>query len=472
MTVSTFEAFHPQWLHFKLSANAEYRMRFADRAYQVLRPGNQLAPESNLIRFNTRVNQISTAIISESARWGDTYKSYAYTKDDNWIPELDEVRNNFIPYRSDILVDQLKLAGLYTTLNPAIIKAQGNTLLTDTFAFQGSVNVNLSNPKVNGDVYYTVNNEDPRMTGGSVNPNAIMAGKNVTFDLSTSTPVMARIHFNGVWSVLSQVNFLKKDEDYSNLKVTELMYHPPDVVNGYDTTFGTSLEFIEFKNTGSSYINVSGMRLQGGVSCIFPANSILGPGEFFVAVSKVNPFHYFYNKTASANFSGNFSNSGELIILADPSGNPVISFNYSDLNPWPVEADGQGNSLVAAQLNPTGDPNYPVYWKSSFSAKGSPFADDDISLTVKPVSGNMTLTVFPNPSTDKIYISGLSGIMNQDVHVGLYDLNGRLIFEKQRYQGDGISLRAHGISPGIYLLKVRSGSSMQMKKIVYNPGSY
>jgi hypothetical protein len=472
MTVGSFDIFHPQWLHFKLSANAEYRMCFTDRAYQVLSPGNPLSPESCLARFNTRVNQISTAIISESARWGDTYKSYAYTKDDNWIPELDEVRNNYIPYRSDILITQLKQAGLYTSLDPASIKVQNTAIYADTFAFQGTVSVTLANPKVNGDVYYSLNGEDPRMTGGAINPKAIKAGKSITFNLGTSAPVVARINFNGIWSALTQVNFLKKDEDYSNLKVTELMYHPPDVVSGYDTTFGTSLEYIEFKNTGSSYINVSGMRLQGGVSCVFPANSILGPGEFFVAVSKVNPFHYFYNKTASANFSGNFSNSGELIILADPSGNPVIAFNYSDLNPWPVEPDGQGNSLVAAQLNPTGDPNYPVYWKSSFKTKGSPFADDDISLTVKPVSGEMTLTIFPNPSTDRVYISGLQSITNEEVRVGLYDLNGRLIFEKQRFQGEGISLRALGLSPGIYMLKISSGTRMQMKKLVYNPGTF
>ncbi|MFN8207959.1 MAG: CotH kinase family protein [Bacteroidales bacterium] len=471
MTVGSFDIFHPQWLHFKLSANAEYRMRFADRAYQVLRAGNQLSVESNLSRFNTRVNQISTAIISESARWGDTYKSYAYTKDDNWIPELDEVRNDYFPYRSDILVTQLKQAGLYTTLDPAIIKALGTALFVDTFSFQGTVNVSLSNPKVNGDVYYTLNNEDPRMTGGAINPHAIKAGKSISFDLTTSAGVMARIYFNGVWSVLTQVNFLKTNEDYSNLKVTELMYHPPDVVNGYDTVFGTSLEFIEFKNTGTSFINVSGMRLQGGVSCVFPPNSILGPGEFYVAVSKVNPFHYYYNKTASANFSGNLSNSGELIILADPAGNPVIAFNYSDFNPWPAEPDGQGNSLVAAQLNPTGDPNYANYWKASAGTKGSPFADDDISMPVRPLVQDMAISVFPNPSADKVYISGLNGNTREEVRIELYDLNGRLIFERQRYQGEGISLRSQGISPGIYLLKVHSGSMIQMKKLVYNPGS-
>ena len=34
MTMDSFSKFHPQWLHFKLSANKEYRQRFADRAYK------------------------------------------------------------------------------------------------------------------------------------------------------------------------------------------------------------------------------------------------------------------------------------------------------------------------------------------------------------------------------------------------------------------------------------------------------
>ena len=78
MTVDQFEHFHPQWLHHKLCANAEYKQRFADRAMHQLTGNGIWTPERNRERFNNRAGQIDKAIIAESARWGD-YKPSQYT---------------------------------------------------------------------------------------------------------------------------------------------------------------------------------------------------------------------------------------------------------------------------------------------------------------------------------------------------------------------------------------------------------
>jgi hypothetical protein len=64
MSVSGISNFQPQWLHQKLSANYEYRLRFADRAYQQFSSGGVFSPEKCLERFRVRKEQIDTAIIA------------------------------------------------------------------------------------------------------------------------------------------------------------------------------------------------------------------------------------------------------------------------------------------------------------------------------------------------------------------------------------------------------------------------
>ncbi len=71
MTAAGVTSFQPQWLHEKLTANPEYRMRFADRASVRFAPGGVLSPEKCLERFRLRKEQIDMSIIAESARWGD-----------------------------------------------------------------------------------------------------------------------------------------------------------------------------------------------------------------------------------------------------------------------------------------------------------------------------------------------------------------------------------------------------------------
>jgi len=80
MEVNSFEKFHPQWLHFKLSQNAEYRQRFSDRAYRLYYNNGIFTPEKAAALFKNRTLEIDTAVIAESARWGDIGNSVSRTK--------------------------------------------------------------------------------------------------------------------------------------------------------------------------------------------------------------------------------------------------------------------------------------------------------------------------------------------------------------------------------------------------------
>ncbi len=468
MLVSDFQRFHPQWLHEKLTKNPEYRIRFADRAYNYLRAGNVLSPEACLARFDARASQIDFAIISESARWGDSKGTYPVrTKDNHWIPELNKVRTVYFPVRSDILKDQLKTANLLPLVESSIIKVDGNAIQSEYYPFQNSVNIGFQNPNAGGEVYYTLDNTDPRLAGGSKNPAAIKWQTGSDYEVNHSAIIKTRVYLNGVWSALSFTKLLKSNEDYSNLKVTEIMYHPPDVINGTDTIFGTSLEFIEFKNIGSTSINISGMKLDSAIRCVFPANILLGPQQFYVAASKPGTFTDFYGFPPSTNFSGNLSNGGEYVLLTDPQGNPVISFTYNDNSPWPVCPDGGGCSLNSVEKNPTGDPDNYTYWKASGVLNGTPFADDPFADSIdKSDIDDVRVTIYPNPADNIVTISINPERKNENIRVKIFSLSGSLMYDNKLNAENTISLNKFNIGPGIYLVRLEGEKLLITRKLV------
>jgi len=101
-------------------------------------------------------------------------------------------------------------------------------------------------------------------------------------DVTGSMTLIARVYANGSWSAPEQISFIRQKEDYSNLRITEIHYHPPDIISGNDTTDGRDLEFIELKNTGRAAINLSGLVLDSAVFHEFPAGLLLAPSQFYV----------------------------------------------------------------------------------------------------------------------------------------------------------------------------------------------
>jgi len=113
MRLSSATYFHPQWLHFRLSDNANYRTRFAARAQQVLEGSAPMTPSAATAMFQARAAEIDLAIIAESARWGDAKTARPMTKNDHWVPMVNRIVDEFFPARTRIVIDQLRTAGLY-----------------------------------------------------------------------------------------------------------------------------------------------------------------------------------------------------------------------------------------------------------------------------------------------------------------------------------------------------------------------
>ena len=470
MTVTGINNFQPQWLHQKLIANPEYRLRFADRAYRQFSSGGVFSPEKCLERFRVRKEQIDTAIIAESARWGDAKTAIPRNKIDDWLPELNALENNFFPVRTGIVINQLKAAGLYASLEPTVIMENG-TALTKNVTFSSPVVISLVNPNTKGAIYYTTDGSDPRVIGGTVSSSALPAPNNTTLNISATTVIKSRIVNGSTWSTLKEISFSSGNEDYSNLKVTEVHYHPADLINGTDTVDGKDLEFLELKNTGNSAVNISGVTIDTAVYYMVPEGAILPPKAFYVVASKPGAFYGYYGMNASGNFQGNLSNAGEFILINDRNAGKILSFSYLDDFPWPVSADGDGNSLSANTPLPAGDPNDYGYWKSSIKIGGSPFADDETSTSAGTVEddanrGHMAIT--PNPASDAIYIhidEQVSGAFT----LTITSLDGNTVLIREIENDSELLLSETELAPGVYIVTAEYKGVYWRAKLVYLP---
>ncbi len=168
----TQNTFNPSILHVKLCDHPEYRMRFADLAYKHLYNGGALTAESCLERFGARVAQIDNAIVGESARWGR-----GKTRADHWIPACASITTTYLPYRTDVIIRQLKNNGWYPSIEPPQLSTNSATVPK---GFQLGI-------FSAADFYHTTDGSDPRETDGGINSSAAFvampSGQNSTVTL-------------------------------------------------------------------------------------------------------------------------------------------------------------------------------------------------------------------------------------------------------------------------------------------------
>ena len=164
-TRSTTRAhFNPHTLHEKLTANADYVQRFNDRVQKHLFNGGVLDATVAAARLDARAKEIETAVIAESARWGDSKRSRPFT-DADWRGARDSTRN-WILNRTPTLVSQLRAQRWYPDVDaPTFTPPGGSISSSESVFFKGS----------QGQIWFTSDGDDPRAPGGSVAPSASQA---------------------------------------------------------------------------------------------------------------------------------------------------------------------------------------------------------------------------------------------------------------------------------------------------------
>jgi hypothetical protein len=362
--------FNPQRIHQALCENSDYRIRFADHVFRHFFNNGVFCPEQSKKRYQARAAQIENAIIAESARWGDSKVDTARTKDDDWLPELERIYNEYMPKRTEIVVEQLREDSLYPSIKPPVFSA-GQTIIVRKTSGSSGYSLTITNPNSSGTIFYTTDGNDPRSPGGVEYSGAENSTGSVTITINTTTLVNARIRNESEWSALRDL-LIVIPQDYSGLKITEIHYKPIDNENNS----GNLYEFIELKNTGKTALNLTGLSFGSGVSFAFEPGTILQPDSFFVIASDRAKFKSRYGFNPHGEYRDQLSNSGEKLEIVDPSGKVIYSVTYKDAVPWPEEPDKTGRSLVPSNANPTLNPDDGKNWVASRKVHGSPGRDD------------------------------------------------------------------------------------------------
>ncbi len=231
----------PSGIFQRLLANEEFRLLFADRVNLHLMNNGILTPQANIDRWMMRADEIELAMISESARWGDYRRDVhswsgspylLYTVNDFWLVEQDRLRNEYFQNRTDIVLDQLKNAGMLPNIDPPVFSQHGG-YIEENFA------LDISAPR--GYIYYTMDGSDPRLVGGTIANSAILFSDPI--DLGLGAIVKARAKDGTEWSALTMASF-HTDEipsaiPASQVLIEDLHIYPNPFTTG--TTIGYTL---------------------------------------------------------------------------------------------------------------------------------------------------------------------------------------------------------------------------------------
>lgn len=351
----------PSDLHSRLAASPEYRMQFADIIHRHFFNGGPLTHPAAANLFKARTDSIDRAIVGESARWGDNRQTRPYTRQD-WLNTVNARLTTFFPARSGSVLNSLKNAGLYPTIDAPEFRVNGapqhggHMKRTDSLALL----------PITGIVYYTLDGTDPRLSGGAVNTAHVQRYLSpVTLDRSSR--IKARAYSNGVWSALNEAVFAVGPVAES-LRVSEIMYHPAD----------PNTEFIELTNIGNESLNLNLVRFADGVEFTFP-NYPLAPGGYCLVVEDVAAFRAKYgaNVPVTGEYTGSLNNGGERIQLLDAVGTTILDFRFDDK--WFDVTDGEGYSLIVKDPRTTAADSYgdKTRWQASTRPGGSPGIADN-----------------------------------------------------------------------------------------------
>ncbi len=201
---------------------------------------------------------------------------------------------------------------------------------------------------------------------GGISPSAILYSGPET--LTESVHVKSRVLNGPEWSALNEATFDVGPVD-TNLRITEIMYHPQD----------PNAEFIELKNIGLETINLNLAQFTQGINFTFP-NFSLVPGAYGLVVRNQSVFTATYPSVNTSliigEYTGNLNNGGENIILIDADGNSIHNFNYKD--GWYPVTDGYGFSLTKITPDSSNITSWDSRsgWHASTISGGTPGTND------------------------------------------------------------------------------------------------
>ena len=191
------------------------------------------------------------------------------------------------------------------------------------------------------------------------------------------------------------------------VEISEIFYNPDGQAEGH--------EFIELRNTATVEVDVSGWEIASGINFVFPPGSTIEGNGYAVIASNAVDFETVFGFAPTGQFEGSLANSGELLTVFDNVGFVVDTVIYDDAAPWPVSADGDGDSLASIDSSLAADDA--ARWIASTPTpriENAPVLDVTFSATRGWYAGSLNVTLTPTvPGASIFYNTNGSGVATQ-----------------------------------------------------------
>lgn len=217
----------------------------------------------------------------------------------------------------------------------------------------------------------------------------------------------------------------------------------------YDTTFNPIVGYFYSTDTG---ILTGQARLNNGGTV----------GNFNITLA-TNGLSLLPNTTYTIGMSYNV-NTGEVLWKVDPaSGN--ISVNAAVYLPGlvPTELDFVVTAApFDATATPPTTPNTLAATRSFFDLKVEAVATSDLLTTEEETLNEVTVKVFPNPTTD---VLNIESITQQLTEVSIVDLNGRLV-KSLEVDSNVVNANIQDLKPGLYIVNISNNETTISRKFI------
>ncbi|MBT3468140.1 MAG: hypothetical protein HN467_02340 [Opitutae bacterium] len=407
----------PSYVYGKLMSNNTFRWTFIDRVHRHMFNGGLMTPESNRSRWASLQALLDKAIVAESARWGDVRRNPPYTREVDWLKEMEfmQASNGYWDQIHPIVIQRFRNVGLYPDIEAPVLSRHGGKF-DDGFA------LTINNPAATGVIYYTLDGADPRLPGDLVASTAKAYTEPITFS-DNLVSFKTRVLKDGEWSALSEAYFQLKSvvDATSSIAVTAINYNPfkplPAELAVDPGLIAEDFEFIELTNSGPIGVDLEGVRFEAGNpfdEFIFDSHTLEAGGRILLVHNKsAFEIRYGAGLPIVGNYTGKLSNKGEAIRLLAADGSQIANFQYGSSGSWPGRSDGKGSVLEI--IDPAKSASDSSNWRSSKVFLGTPGSSSPpIILPGILINEVLTHTDLPlldtielyNPTNDAVDLSG------------------------------------------------------------------
>ncbi len=232
-------------LWHSLRVNSEFMQLFADRVYLQCFNSGPLTDDASRARWSAINQFIETAIIAESARWGDGLDDGQTRTKSDWSQEVTRV-DGLMNGNVARFLTALRYEGYYPDLDPVLFNKEGGSV-TSGFTLE------MTNPNAGGTIYYTTDGSDPKLPNGTISPTAVVYSSPIAVPGVGSLTIRSRVKNASEWSAAH-------DGAYTVLKLFINEFLASNTTSITDAS-GAFEDWIEIYNGGALPVDLGGMYI-------------------------------------------------------------------------------------------------------------------------------------------------------------------------------------------------------------------